>query len=153
MIAAPRTLPAPLQWLKSCFRGRHKAASQPERRVNRRQRMRFEAEVQRLDGVFPVVGVDIHEDGAKVLSKQSWAMGTILFFNLKTVQLGGFAEVRHSTLRKDGRYAIGLAFRGRLIPQGATWQIQRVCQSEGAWTKKDDGLDASNPTPRPREVA
>ncbi len=113
--------------------------------------MRFEAEIQRVDGIFPVIGVDINEDGAKVLSKRGWEPGTILFLKLNDVQLGGFAEVRHCTLRKDRRYAIGLAFRGRLVLQGQTWQIQRVCQTdEGAWTKRDDGGDAS---PKPREVA
>jgi hypothetical protein len=112
--------------------------------------MRFEAELQRVDSVVPVVGVDINEDGAKVLSKQAWQQGTILFLNLKGVQLGGFAEVRHCTLREDRRYAVGLAFRGALVPQGQTWQIQRVCETdEGPWTKRDDGMVSEEP----REVA
>jgi hypothetical protein len=112
--------------------------------------MRFEAELQRIDSVVPVIGVDINEDGAKVLSKQAWQQGTILFLNLKGVQLGGFAEVRHCTLRKDRRYAIGLAFRGTLVPQGQTWQIQRVCETDGGqWTKRDDSMVPQEP----REVA
>jgi hypothetical protein len=110
--------------------------------------MRFEAEIHRFDGTTPVIGVDIHEDGARVLSKRNWPDGTLLFLKLTEVQLGGFVEVRHSTLRKDGRYAIGLAFRGPMVPQGETWQIQRVCTT-GAWTRKDDaGL-----VRKPREVA
>ena len=62
-------------------------------------------------------------------------MGSVVFLTLKEVQLGGFAEVRHCSLRRDGRYAIGLAFRGPLVPQGSTWQIQRVHQPECSWTK------------------
>jgi hypothetical protein len=113
--------------------------------------MRFDAEIQRSIKITPVVGVDIHEDGARVLSKEAWEIGTVLFLKLPIVQLGGFAEVRHCTLRKDGRYTVGLAFRGPLIPQGATWQIQRVCQpAAAAWTAEDDKPTVSD---QPREVA
>ncbi len=120
--------------------------------------MWFEAEIQRIDEMVPVVGVDVHEDGARILSKKAWDTGTVLFLKLKSVQLGGFAEVRHCTLRKDGRYTIGLAFRGPLIPQGEQWQIQRVCQPANAgWTRYDDRPaiteDPPPPSHRPREVA
>jgi hypothetical protein len=144
------SFPAPLAWFKARFGGRQMAASQAERRSTQRQRMRFEAEIQRLDGSIPVVGVNLQEDGALVLSKQAWAKGTVLFLKLKDVQLGGFAEVRHCTLRKEGKYAIGLAFRGPLVPQGETWQIQRVCQPENVWTANDDG---PFPCDKPREAA
>jgi len=112
--------------------------------------MRFEAEIQRVDGNTPVVGVDIHEDGARILSKKGWKTGTVLFLRLNEVQLGGFAEVRHCSLRDDGRYTIGLAFRGPLIPQAGQWQIQRVC-AEQTWTVKDDAAEV--PVEVPHRVA
>lgn len=127
----------PLEWLKARLSGRN-TAPQPERRTHERQRMRFDAELRRVDDTVPAVGVDIHEDGAKVLCREGWEAGTVLFLTLKEVQLGGFAEVRHCTRRKDGRFAMGLAFRSPLVPQGATWQIQRVHQSSEGWTQFDD---------------
>lgn len=133
-----------LEWLKARLGGR-KSPSQPERRSNQRQRIRFDAEFRKLDISFPVVGVDIHEDGAKVLAKQAWETGTVVFLSLKEVQLAGFAEVRHCSLRKDGRYAIGLLFQGPLVPQGAEWQIQRVHQKDSAWTQTDDKAPADKP--------
>ncbi len=102
--------------------------------------MRFDAEIVKLDSTTPAAGVDIHEDGARILSAQGWEVGTIIFLKLPGVQLGGFAQVRHCALRPDGRYTIGLQFQGHLIPQGSEWQIQRICQPEptDAWTKRDD---------------
>ena len=66
---------APLAWLKSQFGGRQ-GHTQDERGSIPRKRMRFEAEIQRVDGITPAIGVDINEDGAKVLSKQGWETGT-----------------------------------------------------------------------------
>ncbi len=109
--------------------------------------MSFDAEIQLLEGNFPVVGVDIHQHGAQVLSKRGWEPGTLLFLKLNDVQLGGPAEVRHSKLRKDGRYAIGLAFRGPMVPQGESWQIQRVGHSTGEWTYRDDKQEVETPSP------
>ncbi len=90
-----------------------------------------------------------------MLSPEDWEVGTIVFLKLPDVQLGGFAEVRHCTRRKDGRYAVGLKFNGPLIPQGSEWQIQRVCQPTQGWTRSDD---VPNPQeaplpPRSSEVA
>jgi len=112
-----------------------------------------------MDSITPVVGMDIHEDGARILAKRKWETGTVLFMKIPSVQLGGFAEVRHCTLRKDGRYSIGLAFRGPFVPQGSEWQVQRYFQpSSNAWTTQDDAPPVSDddlpPTRRkPREVA
>jgi hypothetical protein len=147
-----------LAWLKSRLAGEQGPPPAGERRSNLRKRMRFEAEIQKLDGTIPVIGVDIHEDGARILSKKAWDTGTVLFLKLPDVQLGGFAEVRHCTPRKDGRYTIGLAFRGPLIPQGSEWQVQRICQPPtDAWTSLDDVPAVSDsdhlPVRKPREVA
>jgi hypothetical protein len=158
MIRGRSTLRAPLEWLKAQFGAEPKLPPGGERRSAQRKRMRFEAEIQKVGESVPVIGVDIHEDGARVLAKQSWDTGTVLFLKLKNVQLGGFAEVRHCTRRQDGRYTIGLAFRGPFIPQGEQWQIQRVCQpATEAWTRSDDVPAISEDEPlqpnRPREVA
>ena len=157
-MTATRSFRTSLEWLKSQLGREQGPPPGGERRANPRKRMRFDAEIQKLNGVFPVVGVDIHEDGARILAKQSWVTGTVLFLKLPDVQLGGFAEVRHCTQRKDGRFTIGLAFRGPLIPQGAQWQVQRVCQpATDAWTSRDDapGATEESPSPgrKPREVA
>jgi hypothetical protein len=141
-------LRSPLEWLKARF-GANKPAPRPERRTTPRQRLRFAAELGGIEGAVAATGVDIHEDGARVLSKSAWEVGTVLFLRLKDVQLGGFAEVRHCARRKDGRYSIGLAFRSPLVPQGSTWQIQRVHQVENAWTYLDD----KPPEDKSREVA
>lgn len=150
MIGTGSSLRTSLAWLKAQFGVEHPTV--PERRRGKhRKRMRFEAELQRVGEVVPAVGVDIHEDGARVLCTKGWEPGTVLFLRLTEVQLGGFAEVRHCTLRKDKRYAIGMAFRGPLIPQGATWQVQRVVQPSGdGWTKNDDRPIVPD---EPREVA
>jgi len=152
-----KALRTPLQWLKSQLGVGQGPPPEGERRTNPRRRMRFEAQVQQAMATTPVVGVDIHEDGARILSRVAWETGTLLFLRLNEVQLGGFAEVRHCTRRKDGRYAVGLAFRGRLIPQGDQWQIQRVCQPSTAWTMRDDVPPVSDEKPqparKPREVA
>ena len=110
--------------------------------------MRFEAEIRKGDEVFPAVGVDIHEDGARILCREQCEPGAILFLFLNEVQLGGFVEVRHCSPRKDGRYAMGVAFRGHLLPQGSTWQIQRAPTTESNWTHKDDHIPGE-----PRQVA
>src|SRR5580698_823074 len=101
MIASSSSIRSPLAWLKSQF-GEPSRPAESERRSSPRRKMRFEAEIQRFDGTTSVIGVDIHEDGARVLSKRNWANGTLLFLKLTEVQLGGFVEVRHSTLRNDG---------------------------------------------------
>jgi PilZ domain len=153
------TIRARLEWLKEQFGVPAPPPPGGERRTHPRKRMRFEAEISGKDLVTAVVGVDIHENGARILSKEKWETGTVLFIKLPIVQLGGFAEVRHCSLRKDGRYNVGLAFRGPLIPQGAQWQIARYCQpASDAWTAHDDKPTTSEPNlppvrKKPREVA
>jgi len=157
MTGARSTFRARLDWLKAQFGVEQKRSKEAERRSAPRKRMRFEAEVEKVGETVPVVGVDFHEDGARILAQKGWDIGTVLFLKLKDVQLGGFAEVRHCTRRQDGRYTIGLAFRSPFIPQGEQWQIQRVCQpAAAAWTKSDDRPAVEEgplPPNRPREVA
>ena len=148
---------ARLEWLKAQFGITAAPPPGGEKRRLPRKRLRYEAEIRRIDGSTPVVGVDIHEDGARILSKVQWDTGTVVFLKLPSVQLGGFAEVRHCTRRKDGRYSIGLAFRGPLIPQGSQWQVERHCQSSSdAWTATDDSSAGEEVPPgrrKPRVVA
>ena len=125
-----------MDWLKARLTA--PKPSQAERRSAPRQRMEFDAEIRNADETTPATGIDIHEDGAKILCREAYHTGAVIFLTLKDVQLGGFAEVRHCTRRKDGKYAIGLAFRGPLVPQGAVWQIQRVHPAQKPWTQVDD---------------
>ena len=139
MVSTHSSFRSSLAWLKAQF-GVQQPRAEGERRTNPRKRMRFDAEIQKLDSTTPAAGVDIHEDGARILSPEGWEVGTVIFLKLPGVQLGGFAQVRHCELRPDGRYSIGLSFQGPLIPQGSQWQIQRIFQPAptDAWTKHDD---------------
>jgi len=148
------TFRKPLAWLKAQFGIAQGPPPGGERRAVPRKRMRFEAQIELLDGSTPAVGVDIHEDGARILSSRGWEAGSVIFLRLTEVQLGGFAEIRHCVERPDGRFSIGLAFRGPLLPQGTEWQIRRIVQVDDAWTEKDDRPYPEPVLPhQPREVA
>ena len=138
MFATSNSSPAPLNWVKSLLRRQGTPDLFAERRAARREKISFKVEIDGPDGVVPANGVDIHGQGAMVISKQAWANGTILFVQLKDFRLGGYADVRHCTLRKGGNYAIGLRFRGPLAAQVGDWRVQRVCSSADAWTRTDD---------------
>ncbi len=102
-----------------------------------RRQIRFPARIQSGNGCFHAMGMDLHDQGAMLVSKQAWAQGTVLFLDLKCFWLMGFAEVRHCTMRNDRNYAIGLQFRAPLMRQElGTWQIERVSH------QADEGLKA-----------
>jgi hypothetical protein len=105
----------PQTWWKSWF-GTRPAAPGVERRATRRERISFKAVVEgpHAPGLIQVSGVDIHEHGALLVSRQPWAPGSVLYVQLKSFRLVGFAVVRHCSLRKAGNYAVGVEFRGRL---------------------------------------
>jgi len=108
--------------------GKPKPVPLVERRVTPRRRLRFTAEVQAAEGRFAVLGLDLHEHGAMLVSRQAWPAGTILFLDLKAFWLMGFARVRHCTVRDDCTYGIGLEFCAPLMRQEiGTWQIERIC--------------------------
>jgi hypothetical protein len=97
-----------------------------ERRNGPRLRRAFAAEIQDPDGLVPATGVDFHDQGVMLVSKRAWATGAILFLDLKSFRMMGFAEVRHCTSHK-GNYAIGLQFCSPLMQREVgTWRIERV---------------------------
>ena len=150
MSAPNSTFPTSLTWWKSWFSGLARSSPQPERRVAGRLRMRFEAEVEGPDDavLIPVKGIDINEYGAMVVSRQPWAPGSRVLLQLKSVRLAGSAVVRHCTLLKEGRYAIGLEFYGPLKRHHAeTWHIQQFGHATGAWTERDDVVPPMDEAP------
>jgi len=103
------------------------AAPQAERRILTRMHKPFLAEIQGPNGRIPATGVDLHDRGVKLISKLPWAAGAVLFLDLKSLQLMGFAQVRHCT-HKRGHYVIGLEFCSPLMQRElGTWLIERVC--------------------------
>jgi hypothetical protein len=128
--------PTKLGWLKAKLRCGLDRSS--ERRTARRERLTFKAEIDGPAGSVQAKGVDINAQGAMVVSRQAWAIGTKLFTRIKDLKLGGIAEVRHCTERKDGSFAVGLEFRGPFTTQAGTWRIQRIYTEDGEWTTIDD---------------
>ena len=126
---------ASLKFVKSWFRA--ESISFEERRAVKRERVSFMAEIDGPEGLTSVRGIDIHSEGTLVLSRKLIPVGTAVYVQLKSFDLGGLAEVRHCTSRK-GQYALGLQFRGHVVRQAGTWQTKRVYNDGAAWTAFDD---------------
>jgi len=103
-----------------------KAAPLAERRNTLRLKRPFEAEIHDRGGRVAATGLDFHDQGAMLVSKRPWAKGAVLFVDLKSFHLMGFAEVRHCTSYKRG-YAIGFQFCSPLMQHElGRWQFERV---------------------------
>ena len=84
-----------------------------------------------------VRGVDIHPCGALVLTRKALAPKSVVFVQLTTFGLIGFAEVRHCTSQGLLSYAIQLNFPNPLMMEEVgTWQFLRVCQTDGGWSEE-----------------
>lgn len=150
-----------LRWASSAsnlLRGRHRDAaeleqaesSRQERRLSTRLRVNFEASLFGPGGTVLARGLDIHHEGAGVISKRAFAPGSVLFVYMKTLRLRGFAHVRHCTQRNGSSFLIGLEFRCPLMhAEAGNWQFQRIPQS-GGWTRE---WEASIDTFYPRGTA
>jgi hypothetical protein len=101
----------------------------PDRRFSHRLKGHFEARISSESGCMRVRGVDMHAEGALVVASQPLAPQSVVFVQLKSFGLTGFAQVRHCTERGPWRYAIGVHFPTPLMQeQAGPWQFHRVCQ-------------------------
>lgn len=141
MITGNSSGPAPLTWLRSRLSGWLHSAPQDERRAVPRQRMRFQVQMEgpANHGLVPANGIDIHQQGAMVVSERAWVKGTVIWLELKCFRLAGHAVVRHCTPQKGGGYVTGLEFHGPLQRhETGTWEIRRVRHTADTWTETDD---------------
>ena len=101
-----------------------------DRRINRRLKVKFEARISSESGRMQVDGVNIHPEGALVMARQPLAPQTVVFVQLKSFGLMGFAQVRHCTGQGESGYAIGVEFPSPLMKEEvASWQFQQVHQT------------------------
>ena len=108
------------------------AAARPRRRVPRRA-LKFEAVVCLKKCRFKARGVNLSESGAMVITSHPLPVKSVVLVHLKSLELMGFASVRHCSARGFGKHAVGLDFRGRLMREQVGWQIQHVDVNTGAW--------------------
>ena len=87
----------------------------PNRRVNHRLKVRFEAKISNESGWMRVRAVNMHAEGALVMSRQPWAPRSVVLVHLKSFGLMGLAHLRHCTERGLWRYAIGVGFPAPLM--------------------------------------
>ena len=99
-----------------------------DRRFLPRPAVNFSGTLHREDGTPPcrVRGLDLHRAGAQVSTGRAFKPGSQVYFHASSLNLGGFAHVRHcarhGVLR---RYRVGLEFRGGLMKtELGTWQVQ-----------------------------
>jgi len=62
-----------------------------------------------------VRAVNMHAEGALVMSRQPWAPRSVVLVHLKSFGLMGLAHLRHCTERGLWRYAIGVGFPAPLM--------------------------------------
>ena len=104
-------------------------SGQPDRRVHRRVKVRFQARISNESGSMRVRGVNLHADGALLIASQPLAPQSVVFVHLKSLGLMGCARVRHCTGRGLGGYAIGVEFPTPMMrEQAGSWQVRQVFQ-------------------------
>ena len=143
MIKGDSSGPGGLGWLKR-LGGWWSSAPEDERRAIPRQRMRFQAQIEGAanPGMVTADGIDIHQQGAMVVSERAWVKGSVVWLELKCFRVAGYAVVRHCTPRKTRGYVTGLEFRGPLQRhETGTWEIRRIRDTESTWTETDDAED------------
>jgi hypothetical protein len=108
---------------------------QPDRRVNHRLKVHFEAKISRESGWMRVRGLNVHAEGALFMASEPLAPQSVVFVRLKSFGLMGFAQVRHCTDREPWGYAIGVEFPTPLMREEAgPWQFHQVRQTDsGGW--------------------
>jgi hypothetical protein len=118
-------------------RRKNRTLGHRDRRFSPRLKVQFEAKISDESGSLEARGVDIHRDGALVLARQPLAPKSVVFVQLKSFGLMGFAQVRHCTERGESNYAIGVEFPAPLMREEVgTWQFQRVCQTDNGWSEE-----------------
>jgi len=143
-----RAASSALRWVcgaSNFLRSRRRPVAQPEpggqsrqeRRFNHRLRVNYEGALFGPGRAIAVRGLDIHRDGAGVISKQPFAPGSVVFVHLKSFRLRGFAHVRHCTPQDASSYLLGLEFRSPLMREEAgNWQFHRISNSDSGWSRE-----------------
>jgi len=110
-------------------RSRNWQLGQPDRRVNHRMKVRFDARISNESGSMRARGVNLHADGALLMASQPLAPQSVVFVHLKSFGLMGCARVRHCTGRGLWGYAIGVEFPTPMMrEQAGSWQVRQVFQ-------------------------
>src|SRR5271157_1195698 len=106
-----------------------------DRRMEPRLKVPFEARISGDCGSRGARGVDIHSNGALILTTRPLAPGSMIFVHVRNFGLMGFAQVRHCTARRVNSYAIGVEFPKPLMQDEiGTWQFNRVRQTDTGWS-------------------
>ncbi len=110
-----------------------------ERRCRGRLRAHFTVGIQSPYGYIEARGLNASRHGAGVDSPEAIDTDSLVFIELPQCGLAGFAYVRHCQPRPDGRFSIGLRFRGPLhrerAPEfaGQWYYLKATHGACGAW--------------------
>jgi hypothetical protein len=107
-----------------------------ERRDRRRLKADFRAVLTGDCGFIEVRGIDASRYGIGVLAPEPVLPGALVFVRLKELGLAGFAHVRRSVPLPDGRFMLGLQFRGELARERSgtgTSNLERLAHTCGVW--------------------
>ncbi len=110
-----------------------------ERRRRGRLRAQFTVAIQSSYGDIEARGLNASRHGAGIDSPEAIETDSLVFIELPQCGLSGFAHVRHCKPRPDGRFTIGLRFRGSLhrerAPEfGGPWyHLKATYGACGAW--------------------
>jgi hypothetical protein len=110
-----------------------------ERRQRDRLRTHFTVAIQAPNGYFEAHGINANRHGVGLDSPEPIEPGSLVFLQLPQCGLAGFAYVRHCLARPDGRFTIGLRFRGSLYRErrpefGGRWHYVKATHGAcGAW--------------------
>jgi len=110
-----------------------------DRRGRARLRAHFHVVLSGMCGYIEARGLNVTREGAALDSPDPAEVGSLVYVQLPHLGLEGFAHVRRCDPRSDGRFTLGLRFRGALLsvpkPEfGGGWLYQRVRYgASGAW--------------------
>ena len=112
-----------------------------------RLRVNYEAALFGPGRSIPVSGLNIHREGAAVISKRAFAPDSVVFVHMKSFRMRGFAHVRHCTPRDSASYVIGLEFRSPLMREEAgNWQFYRISVNDSGWSREWESTMETYPT-------
>jgi hypothetical protein len=115
--------------------------------MSERLRVNYDAALFVRQRPIAVRGLDIHRDGAGVISKEPFSPDSVIFVHMKSFRLRGFAHVRHCTQRDKSSFVIGLEFRSPLMREEAgDWQFHRISHTDSGWSQEWENSIDTYPT-------
>jgi hypothetical protein len=122
-----------------CSRSENRGSRQSGGRVEPRLKVHFEARISSRSGSMQVRGVDLHLEGASVVTRKPLTPNSVVFVQLKSFGLMGFARVRQCNVKGLLSYAIELEFPSPLMREEiGTWQFHQVRQTNGVWSAESE---------------